>query len=179
MNSHLKLCALLIAALLIAIVFVAGAYFPTREQRTAKIEQPAPAAATSHVEATSPVVQTPSSPLQESLRVPSRREADKKPLFPSMAPAPRVRESSVRGLAPDADVAGADSEDDDKKGSPIFSSARDLRTRALKGSDKQETTPQSIAASDVPKVTNRRPVEMRLKRAGKNFTGDLRDLPFE
>src|SRR2546428_4403253 len=110
MESHLRLCVVVITKLLIAIVLVA-AFFPTREQRTAKIQEQAPA------EAASPAMETPSSPLQKSLSVPARREADKKLLFSSIAAAPQGVESSIRKAAHDADVTEANSEVSKENGS--------------------------------------------------------------
>ena len=172
MKSYFKLCAPLLIALLIGIGLVANSFFSTREQLTAKIENQAP------TEATSSAVGSASAPLSESLRVPANREADKKTLFSSTSESPQRAKPDL-SAAHDQDVAEANSEENEENGAPISSSVRDLRKRALKGQDNQETAPQTISLSDVQKVTDRKPTEMRLKRAGKSFTGDLRDLPYE
>jgi hypothetical protein len=173
MKSHLRLCVLLITALLIAIVLVADAFFPAREQRTAKIQEQAPA------EATSPVMETPSSPLQKSLPVPARREADKKLLFSSIAAAPEGVESNIREAAHDADVTEANSEVSKENGSLVFSSAKNLRTRAQKGQVSRDATKQSPGSDDLGEVTDRKPIEAKLQKASRSFDGDLRDLPYE
>src|SRR4030095_12782930 len=173
MKSYFRLCAPLLMVLLIGIVLAAGAFFSTREQPTAKIQD------LSQTEATSRAMGTAPAPLQESLPVPARRAAEKKHLFSSLAAAPEGVESKDREAVHDADLIEANSEVSSENRSPIFSSAKDLRTRALKGRDSQETAQQSASLSDVQKVTDRKPIELRLTRAGKSFTGDLRDLPYE
>ena len=147
--------------------------FPPREQPTAKIQNQAPTEATSRAMGTAP------SPLQKSLAVPARREADKKLLFPSIAAAPEGVESNIREAAHDADVTEANSEVSKENGPLAFSNANNLRTRALKGPASQETAPQSIASSDVQNVTDRKPIVAKLQKASRSFTGDLRDLPYE
>src|SRR5258705_3523698 len=173
MKSYFRLCAPLLMALLIGIVLVANSFFSTREQPTAKIENQAP------TEATSSAVGSASAPLSESLRVPARREADKKTLFSSTSGSPERAKPDLSEVAPDQDVAEANSEDNEENGAPILSRVKNLRSRALKGQDSQKPAQQTIELSDVQKVVDRKPIEMRLKRAGKSFTGDLRDLPHE
>jgi len=173
MKSYFRLYVPLLMASLIATVLVAGAFFFTKQQPTAKIQTQAPTVATSREMGNT------ASPLQKSLEAPARREADKKLLFSSTAAAPEEVASNIREATHDQDVIEANAEVSKENGPLAFSSANNLRTRALKGPDSQETAPQSIAASDVQNVTNRKPVESRLKRAGKSFTGDLRDLPYE
>jgi hypothetical protein len=173
MKSHLRLNVLLITALLIATVLAAGALLRTREQRTAKIQEQAPA------KASSPVMETPPSSLQKPLPVPARREADKNILSSSTAAAPQVVESNTRKAAQDADVSEAKSPVSKESSSLVFSSAKDLRPRAQKGLASQDTAQQNSAPPDEQNVTDRKPIESRLKRAGRSFTGDLRDLPYE
>jgi len=173
MKSYFKLSLLLLVASLIATVLVAGAFFFTKQPPTAKIQTQAPTVATSREMGNT------ASPLQKSLEVPASREADKKLLSPSIAAAPQEVASNIREATHDQDVIEANAEVSKENGPLAFSSANNLRTRALKGQDSQETAPQSIAASEVQNVTDRKPIESRLKRAGKSFTGDLRDLPYE
>src|ERR1700730_7268143 len=159
MKSYFRLCVLLVTALLIAIVLVGGAFFPTREQPTAKIQNQAPAEATSRAMGTAP------SPLQKSLPVPARREADKRLLFSSIAAAPQGVESNILEAAHDADITEANSEVSKENGPLVFSSANNLRTRAQKGLVSQETTQQSPGSVDVQKVTERKPIESKLRKA--------------
>src|SRR6266851_2320410 len=173
MKSHFRLCVLLITALLIAIVLVANAFFSTKKQPTAKIQNQAP------TETISRAVETPSAPLQKSLPVPARREADKKLPFSSIAPAPQGVESNIREAAHDADVIEANSEVSKENGPLVFSRANNLRTRAQKGSVSQETTQQGPGSVDLQQVTNRKPIESKLQKASRSFTGDVRDLPYE
>jgi hypothetical protein len=172
MKSYFRLSATLLLALFIGIVLVAAAFFARKEQPTAKIQNQPPAEATSRAIGNAPA------PLQEPPSVPARREAGKKPLFPSLAQLPQGAESDVRETAIDQEIGEAELKENEEHDAPISSSARDLRTRAVKGQDNQETAPKNIAASDVRNVTDRKPIESRLKRAGKSFTGDLRDLPY-
>ena len=65
-------------------------------------------------------------------------------------------------------MAEANSEENDGDGSPILSGVRDLRIRALKGHANRETPQQTIPLSAVQNVTDRKPVEMRLKQARKS-----------
>src|SRR5713226_3841804 len=173
MKSHFRLCVLLITALLIAIVLVANAFFSTKKQPTAKIQNQAP------TETISRAVETPSAPLQKSLPVPARREADKKLLFSSIAPAAQGVESNIREAAHDADVIEANSEVSKENGPLLFSSASNLRTRAQQGPVSKDITQQSPGVVDVQKVTDRKPIESRLQKASRSFTGDLRYLPYE
>ncbi|HEV7473379.1 MAG TPA: carboxypeptidase regulatory-like domain-containing protein [Pyrinomonadaceae bacterium] len=186
MKSYFRLFVLLSMASLTAIVLVAYAFFSTREQPTAKIQKQAPTVAASSAVGTAPAPLLAPLPnaSKESQPVAARRNADKKPLFPALAASPRRVEgveSNIRDVATHKaddvlEANSATSEDDD---SPILSNAKDLRGRALKGQDNQETAQKNIALSDVQKVTDRKPIESRLKRAGKSFTGDLRSLPYE
>jgi hypothetical protein len=105
MKSYFRLCAQLLVVSLIAIVLAALAFFSTKEQPTAKIQNQAPTIQNqAPTEATSRVIGTAPSPLQESLPVPARREADKKLLFSSIAAGPQDVESIIREAAHDADV---------------------------------------------------------------------------
>ena len=174
MKSYFRLGASLLAASL-AMVLIAYAFFSTRDQPIAKVQNPAPAGASSP---SSSSTGTAVSPLEELLPVTARRAADKRPMFPAIAQSPPVVESDLRE-ATHEEVAEASSKDNDEHGSPIFSNVRESRRRALKGSANQDAATQTIAPSDVRNVIDRKPTEMRLKRAGKSFTGDLRDLPYE
>ena len=172
MKSHLRFYVPLSMASLIAIVLVANAYFSTRKQPAARQNQ-------ALTEATSRAMGTAPSPLQESFPGPAGREVDRKLLFTSRAAAPQGVESSIREAAHDADVTEANSEVSKENGPLVFSSAINLRTRAQKGPVSQDTKQQSPESVDLQKVTDRKPIESRLKRAGRSFTGDLRDLPYE
>jgi hypothetical protein len=174
MKSYFKLSVLLIAALLVITLSVSYTFLARKEQPIAKIQNQALTEAASRANDTAPP-----SPLGKSLPAPARLEAEKKPLFSSIAAAPAGVESNVREAVHDADVAEANSKVDNENGSPVFSNVRNLRGRAVKGSGSQDITPQIIAPSDVQNVKDRKPIESRLKRAGKSFTGDLRDLPHE
>jgi hypothetical protein len=172
MKSHLRLCILLLVASLIATVLVAGVFLSTSEQRAAQIQEQAPD------EARSLVKEIPSSPLQKSLTVASRR-GDKKLLFSSIATAPADVESNtnIREAAHDID---REANLEISENSPlVFSSANNLRTRAQKGLVSQETTPQSTEPADLLRVTNRKPIVSRLQQASRSFDGDLRSLPYE
>jgi hypothetical protein len=177
MKSYFRLSAPLLLALFIGIVLVGAAFFSTREQPTAKIQNQALTEATSRSTGTTPAQ------LHEPLSVPAKgeadkkREADKTPLVSSLAAKPQDGESTINEAVHDADVTEANSASEEN-GLPIFSSAKDLRKRALKGPANQDTQ-RTIALSDVQKVTDRKPIESRLKRAGRSFTGDVRTLPYE
>jgi hypothetical protein len=158
---------------LIAIVLVAGAFFATREQPTAKIQEQA------STEAHSGAIGTAPSPLQKSLSFPAKREADKKLLFSPLAAAPEGVEANTPEAAHDADVAEIDVDASKENGPLVFSNANNLRTRALQGPPSQETAQQNSAPSDVQKVTDRKPIIAKLQKASRSFTGDLRDLPYE
>jgi len=173
MKSHFRLCVLLITAPLIAIILVAGAFFPTREQRTAKIQEQEPA------EATSRAVPTMPGPSQESHSFPARREADKNPLVSSIAPAPGSVESNIRVAPHDADVTAAKSAVSKENGPLLSSSANNLRARAQQGPVSRDITQSIPEAVDFQKVPDRKPIESRLQKASRSFTGDVRDLPYE
>lgn len=173
MKSYFRLCAPLLMALLIAIVFVVNAFFSNKEQPTARLQTQGP------TETTSRAIGNPVSPMPESHPVQARREAVKKPLFSSKPALPQGVDLKTPQATHDADVTEATSQDSEENGAPILSNAKNLRTRAVKGGDNQENPQQTIALSDVQKVADRKPIESRLKRAGKSFTGDLRNLPYE
>jgi carboxypeptidase family protein/uncharacterized protein DUF4214 len=177
MKSHFRLFTPLLLASLIAVVVVAAAFFSRKDQPTAKIQSQTPTEA-----APRPVESAPSL-LEKALPLPAKREADKKPAFSAAAPLRKRVGANTRDAIVEANAGEADHDEDvieanaevKQKG---FANAMNLRTRALQGGDK-ETTPQNLSPSDVQKVTDRKPVEMRLKRAAKSFDGDLRSLPFE
>jgi hypothetical protein len=171
MKSFFRLSAPLLLALFIGVVFVAAAFFSTRQQPTAKIQnQPS-------TEATSGPMGTTPAPLQEPRSVPPGGEAEKKPLFSSIAAAPQRVVPNVRAASSDADVAEAKLELSTENGPLLSSNANNLRTRAQKGLVGQDPTQQGPGTVDFPKVTNRKPIESRLRKAPRSFDGDVRNLP--
>jgi len=171
MKSYFRLCAPVLIALLIGLVLVGNGFFSTKQQPTAKIQNQAP------TERTSRATETAASPVHESLSVPATRETDKKLFLSPITPAPHSIEPSARAASSGTYVAEATLEQSNENGPLLSSNASEFRTRAQKGLVGQDRTQQSPEAADFPKMTDRKPVESRLRKAPRSFDGDVRDLP--
>jgi hypothetical protein len=179
-DRRLTRAVALLMASLIAVVLVANSFVSTKTPPNAKIRTEGP------TEATSRAMGTASSPFAESLPVPARslpaparREAGKNPLFTPVAPATQSGEAIVREAVRDADVTEANAAVSTENGPLAFSRANNLRTRAQQGPASRDMAQQNSGADDLGDVTNRKPIEAKLQKASRSFSGDVRDLPYE
>ena len=167
MKPHLKLYVPLAVALLVAIVLIGNAFFSTRKQPTAQIPdtltngttgtEPAPESA-----ASSRLQESPSVAAKESSSVTSRREANTKRSSSSKARAPEVLEMTLPESGDEDEESEAKSEDKREKRALIPSSVKDQRARAIQGTANQDQA-QTVELSELSKVANRKPVELRLQ----------------